>query len=379
MNSIYSIIRKNKVNGVFGNDEFVEIPLEELETGENDTQKKPEKTRQLPEGPKIIDQDIEEIDNNWIDRSKMAEKSTNTNQNEDFVYEWNISGLNIGSSNNKSIVQYFDYKNRIAVGSWESPIFNLTSKLTAKVDLEIKKYKIILSLKLVDSESAFIDVESISKVTYIVKSPNIKKVKDLLGVAQCYFNQTMNQQKNFKNLIFNSEHFLSILKIGNGHLRIKVLIEREEMSNSTDGVLIWRFTDYKLKKKLEKDGKILFHQSPYFYTGPNGYRVQLRLNINELSGVSASLAFYCGKYDVIANLSNIFPHEVIIILFNQLNSTKNLIYTQKSFRSEITTYSYTSWGIGSTIDIDLEKTSLLENNGYVINDSLLIKVAVQAL
>ncbi|GAB6033094.1 hypothetical protein CHUAL_012707 [Chamberlinius hualienensis] len=294
------------------------------------------------------------------------------------VFEWNLTDLKKPVGTNTTL-NYFDYRNGIQLGKRESPVFPLWSHFGAKLQFDVQSFKIVLSLKLIDYNKTdlAINSEAMPKVSYVIITPNEEKARDLIGVAQCYFNQTMEYQQDiFEKWIYRSGALISLLNAGNGNLSIKVYVEPPQISQSyfsDNGILLWRVTDYKSRKQQEREGKILFHESPYFYTSPHGYRVQVRLRFNEMTGLTASLAFYCGKYD--GNLSTTFPHKTTITVFNQEDPSKNLIFTEESFNREIKAYAYTD----SSIQINLEKTSFLEGSGYVKDDSLLVKVFVQSM
>lgn len=133
---------------------------------------------------------------------------------------------------------------------------------------------------------------------------------------------------------------------------------------SNDGTLLWRIEDYSQKKKDSLEGVIECIYSDYFYSGPRGYRMQIRFEFNSDGNLATCVVFMKGEWD--DSLCEKFPHKTTLKILDQSDS-KQKNHLIRSQESESTLKEY----------LDPIPLSELERTPYLINDCLSVKVNVE--
>ena len=153
----------------------------------------------------------------------------------------------------------------------------------------------------------------------------------------------------------------------------------DELENANhNGVLVWSIANFMKKRHDAIVGKNNSLYSPYFYTGPHGYKMRLRAYLNGDGmgkGTHISLFFVIcmGKYDAL--LPWPFKHRVKLMMLDQ-DREKDTI---ESFKPDPTSSSFQrpkkSMNIASGCPLFMS-LSLLDTQGYVKDDTVFFKCEV---
>jgi len=153
----------------------------------------------------------------------------------------------------------------------------------------------------------------------------------------------------------------------------------DELENANyNGVLVWSITNFMKKRHDAIVGKSNSLYSPFFYTGPHGYKMRLRAYLNGDGmgkGTHISLFFVIcmGKYDAL--LPWPFKHRVKLMMLDQ-DREKD---TVESFKPDPTSSSFQrpkkSMNIASGCPLFMS-LSLLDTQGYVKDDTVFFKCEV---
>ena len=147
---------------------------------------------------------------------------------------------------------------------------------------------------------------------------------------------------------------------------------------NTNGVLLWKITDMRRRRRDAVSGKTPSIYSQPFYTSPNGYKMCARLYLNGDGmgrGTHLSLFFVImrGEYDSL--LCWPFRQKVTLILIDQQGSS----HVSDTFRPDPTSSSFqrprNEMNVASGCPLFVPLATL-DSNGYVKDDTLFIKIAV---
>lgn len=148
-------------------------------------------------------------------------------------------------------------------------------------------------------------------------------------------------------------------------------------TSGDDGTLFWRIENYRSQKQAEVDGLIECLYSDYFFTGPKGYRLQIRAYLNgdehsKSEYFSVFLYFRRGPWDDFLPCS--FPHQTTFTVLDQSNSgdRRDIVKTMMQTSTEdkiVSGYGFREFALQSEI----------ENPTYLKKDTLFIKVTVRPL
>ncbi|XP_062500924.1 TNF receptor-associated factor 3-like isoform X2 [Corticium candelabrum] len=147
---------------------------------------------------------------------------------------------------------------------------------------------------------------------------------------------------------------------------------------NTNGVLLWKITDIRRRRIDAVSGKTPSIYSQPFYTSPNGYKMCARLYLNGDGmgrGTHLSLFFVImrGEYDSL--LPWPFRQKVTLILTDQQGGN----HVSDTFRPDPTSLSFqrprNEMNVASGCPLFV-LLATLDSNGYVKDDTLFIKIAV---
>ena len=147
---------------------------------------------------------------------------------------------------------------------------------------------------------------------------------------------------------------------------------------NTNGVLLWKITDMRRRRRDAVSGKTPSVYSQPFYTSPNGYKMCARLYLNGDGmgrGTHLSLFFVImrGEYDSL--LPWPFRQKVTLVLIDQQGGS----HVSDTFRPDPTSSSFqrprNEMNVASGCPLFVPLATL-DSNGYVKDDTLFIKIAV---
>ncbi|GAB6025251.1 hypothetical protein CHUAL_010672 [Chamberlinius hualienensis] len=138
---------------------------------------------------------------------------------------------------------------------------------------------------------------------------------------------------------------------------------------STNGILLWKIKNYRQKKQDAIDGLAVSQPSPHFLTSSNGYHVMGYMGLNGFynyigKGLSICMVFLNGEND--STIIDSFVYNTTVILFNQLDSTKNC---KKTVENNIKRDPY--------YFNDLLTHNEFEKDGFLKDDCLLMKIIIE--
>lgn len=148
-----------------------------------------------------------------------------------------------------------------------------------------------------------------------------------------------------------------------------------------NGKLIWKITDYKMKKKEAVEGRVLSIFSQPFYTSRCGYRLCARAYLNgdgSGKGTHVSLYFVVMRGEFDSLLPWPFKQKVTLMLLDQTGKKNHIV---EVFRADPNSSSFKrpdgEMNIASGCPRFVPHT-VLENtkNTYVRDDTLFLKVVV---
>ncbi|CAF1676805.1 unnamed protein product, partial [Adineta ricciae] len=150
---------------------------------------------------------------------------------------------------------------------------------------------------------------------------------------------------------------------------------------SYDGTSIWKITGFQEKMNDARSERQTSIYSPPFYSSPAGYKMRLRLYLNgdgnaRQTHLSLFFVLMRGANDAVLKFP--FTFKVTFCLFDQSGRGKHVI---DSFRPDIRSNSFqrprSEMNIASGIPKFLPLSAVEgENNGYVVDDTVFIKVLV---
>ncbi|CAF0771168.1 unnamed protein product [Adineta ricciae] len=182
-----------------------------------------------------------------------------------------------------------------------------------------------------------------------------------------------------------SQSHLDAIKINFAVLNQELRSLNDKVSNSQyvsyDGTLIWKITGFQEKMndaRLERQTSLY---SPAFYSSLAGYKMRLRLYLNgdgnaRQTHLSLFFVLMRGANDAVLKFP--FTYKVTFCLFDQSGRGRHVI---DSFRPDVRSNSFqrprSEMNIASGIPKFLPLSALEgENNGYVVDDTVFIKVLV---
>ncbi|GAB6027477.1 hypothetical protein CHUAL_001732 [Chamberlinius hualienensis] len=258
-----------------------------------------------------------------------------------------------------------------------SEVFTIWSKFRARLRLGAVRSSLSVSIELLEYNNTVPTaiIEKMPKMVYIIQNYNktLENVKTAVG--HCDFNQKLVFKQILYNASLENVWWDYSLYASSADVGLKLMIEPQQMAEnvfSNNGILYWRLDNYKRKKQLLINGKLAFIESPYFYTSPQGYKLQMLLQIHYTQLVAVAVPLYCGAYD--SSLPAMNPYQIRITIFNQENPTKNYEFIESSNSREATLHSLNlySW-------VYITKASYLEANGFLKDDSLLFKLVIEPI
>ncbi|CAF4200261.1 unnamed protein product, partial [Adineta steineri] len=198
--------------------------------------------------------------------------------------------------------------------------------------------------------------------------------------------QTLTENiPQLKQSIEESHSFLQGLKQNQDILSQDALSLKEKICDlqnaSYDGTFIWKITNVKEKMGDARSERQSSIYSPPFYTSPTGYKMRLRLypfGNGKAQRTHMSLFFVLMRSVNDAILKFPFNYKVSFCLYDQSGEGKHVI---DSFRPDIKSNSFqrpqfdmnSASGISKFIPLSILEQ---ENNGYVRDDTMFIKVMV---
>ena len=149
---------------------------------------------------------------------------------------------------------------------------------------------------------------------------------------------------------------------------------------NTDGVLLWKITEIRRRRREAVNGKTPSIYSQPFYTSPNGYKMCARLYLNgdgmgRGSHLSLFFVIMRGEYDSL--LPWPFQQKVTLILIDQggrhhISDTFRPDPSSSSFKRPRSEMNIAS---GCPLFVSL---STLDGGGYITDDTLFIKMVVDS-
>ncbi|XP_062519608.1 TNF receptor-associated factor 3-like [Corticium candelabrum] len=147
---------------------------------------------------------------------------------------------------------------------------------------------------------------------------------------------------------------------------------------NTNGVLLWKITDMRRRRRDAVSGKTPSIYTQPFYTSPNGYKMCARLYLNGDGmgrGTRLSLFFVImrGEYDSL--LPWPFRQKVTLILIDQQGGS----HVSDTFRPDPTSLSFqrprNEMNVASGCPLFVH-LAILDSNGYAREDTLFTKIAI---
>lgn len=150
---------------------------------------------------------------------------------------------------------------------------------------------------------------------------------------------------------------------------------------SHDGTLVWKVTQWQLRREDAKRGKSVSIYSPPFYTSTRGYKCCARLYPNgdgQGHSTHASLFFVLMRNEYDPILTWPFAHKVTFMLINQIPGARHITET---FRPDTRSSSFqcpkTEMNVASGCPKFVPLKTLEElDKGFVKNDCIFIQVIV---
>ncbi|XP_062521681.1 TNF receptor-associated factor 3-like [Corticium candelabrum] len=147
---------------------------------------------------------------------------------------------------------------------------------------------------------------------------------------------------------------------------------------NTNGVLLWKITDVKRRRRDAVMGKTSSIYSQPFYTSTNGYKLCARMYLNgDGMGRGTHLSLFVvvmrGEYDVLLEWP--FQHKITLILIDQ-NSRRQIC---DAFRPDPTSSSFqrprSDMNVASGCPLFCPLTTL-DSGGYIREDAMFVKIVV---
>ncbi|GAB6033134.1 hypothetical protein CHUAL_014063 [Chamberlinius hualienensis] len=199
--------------------------------------------------------------------------------------------------------------------------------------------------------------ESFTQVTYMLNSSDVNIIKS----PHCFFKELLQYDSHlFFGVLVSYEQLRMIIDVENGvQIRIQFHLQNAPVNFDFDeGEVQWTVDHFQKRRKKATELQVPLHESPYFYTSPEGYRVKIRLSIESNNRLSATVMFVAGKND--ENLQNEFSHKTIITLTNAQTSKKKI----KSICQKM----------ANVYNIKIDRCSTMES--LIDNDSLNINAKI---
>lgn len=141
---------------------------------------------------------------------------------------------------------------------------------------------------------------------------------------------------------------------------------------SNDGVLNWTIERFAEKRDAERSGDVPCQYSPYFYSHPRGYRMQVRLCLNGAgvargTHLSVFLDFLVGEWDDDLPPLDRFPHRTTFILLESADGGP-IVVSETSKDGHPTDFFY-----------DFVHLSLVDQDPYPKDDALHVRVVVEPI
>lgn len=335
---------------------------------------------------------LKAVEDKWVEMKQVIDIldggnktkliSVNEYMEQSLVYYWNLTNVRRPSfSSYSSYLSYSDdfvtASNGLTTGIRYSELFTVWSNISARLVLHLKRYDPTISLQFMEdsNNTSKIPPEKFPKVTYIILSKEDIFGKNEISYIQCKFKETLQNNVTYYETEANNLWYNDAILI-DGEMSMKIFIEPQQPQLITNfhfnnGVILWRINDYNKQKQLLISRKMAFIESPYFYTSPRGYKMQILLRFKyEILGYAA--AVYCGEYD--SELPNMVHYRIHATLYNQEDPTKNIMNSEEYNSRDIKSFTVddNNW-------IYFSKSSYLEANSFVKDNSLLLKFTIEPL
>ena len=170
--------------------------------------------------------------------------------------------------------------------------------------------------------------------------------------------------------------------IGLHDVQLSELSIRQDLQDlkTTNGVMVWRISDFSRRLREAETGKTASLYSPPFYTSPAGYKVCARLYPNGDGigkGTHLSLFFVVMKGDFDALLPWPFRQKVSLMLLDQ--STTNPRHIVETFRPDPSSSSFQrpqqEMNVASGCPL-FHPLSALNHTSYLQDDTIFLKIVV---
>ena len=170
--------------------------------------------------------------------------------------------------------------------------------------------------------------------------------------------------------------------IGLHDVQLSELSIRQDMQDlkTTNGVMVWKISDFSRRLREAETGKTASLYSPLFYTSPAGYKVCARLYPNGDGigkGTHLSLFFVVMKGDFDALLPCPFRQKVSLMLLDQ--STTNPRHVVETFRPDLRSSSFQrsqqEMNVASGCPL-FHPLSALNHTSYLQDDTIFLKIVV---
>ena len=150
---------------------------------------------------------------------------------------------------------------------------------------------------------------------------------------------------------------------------------------NTDGILLWKITEIRRRRRDAMSGKTPSIYSQPFYTSPTGYKMCARLYLNgdgmgQGSHLSLFFVLMRGEYD--AHLPWPFQHDVTFVLFDQEGQG----HVSGTFRPNPSSSSFMrprnemNVAFGCPLFVSL---GTLDSGGYISEDCIFIKMTFDTI
>ncbi|GAB6025844.1 hypothetical protein CHUAL_011824 [Chamberlinius hualienensis] len=211
------------------------------------------------------------------------------------------------------------------------------------------------------------------KVTFMVCDLSGQKIsRDAVRTCDCDFKESIRYDQFYygvylpdkSKLLYPTYNFYDSIKI-------KIFVDPPNLTKtvaSTDGQINWTIDNYQLKKQLEIEEQIVWQESQYFYTSPEGYRVQILLRLNGYHksnkiGLTAYVWFLTGEFD--EHLTKSFAHKTTITVINQQSTELNIVKSVEKRAIEKKGYY-----------LELESQEYIENSNFIVDDKLELNIVI---
>lgn len=160
-------------------------------------------------------------------------------------------------------------------------------------------------------------------------------------------------------------------------------MELDYLNLSTDGVLLWKISNYANKLQKAKNEEEIELCSPAFFTSKHGYKLQVSIFLNgNGSGEGTHLSLYirtlCGDYDNIIKWP--FTHPITFTLLDQCEDPTTCVHIKESFTPDPTWKNFQKpsrdvhmLGYGYPTFV---AQSFLQTRNYLKEDVLFLRVTV---